>query len=214
MLKRAQESILAPSIAGMRVIPNGVDLTTFRPDGEAAPRPEPGIPRLMFAANGGAANPHKDFAAIRASVERLGGPVELVSVGGEQGTEELGRGIRIRHEPHQEPETLATLYRSADVYVHASAEESFSLTAAEALACGTPVVAASAGGITEVVDDERTGLIVSPADRDALAASLRRVLADPQMGDAAVADRGRFDRDRMVRDMHALCGEAMQAWRP
>jgi glycosyltransferase involved in cell wall biosynthesis len=126
------------------------------------------------------------------------------------------RSVRIRHEPELPGDRLAALYRSAIAYVHASAEESFGLTSAEALACGTPVVAASGGGLSEVVDDGITGFLHSPGDADGLAASLRRLIADPElrlrMG-ASAAERGAgFDRDRMVRDVHDFCTEAMEAW--
>jgi glycosyltransferase involved in cell wall biosynthesis len=217
MLDRARDSMLAPAIARARVIPNGIDLTIFRPDGEPAAWPEPKIPRLLFVANGGAANPHKDFATLRSAVRQLDGPLELIAVGGDREVEDLGRGLRIRHEPHQPPERLAALYRSAVAYVHASAEESFSLTATEALACGTPVVAASAGGISEVVEHGLTGFVHAPGDAHALATSARRLLSDHglrgRMSAAATQRRPRLDRDRMVRDMHALCAEAMERFR-
>jgi glycosyltransferase involved in cell wall biosynthesis len=216
VLDRAQKSILAPAITSARVIPNGIDLEAFTPAGESGPGPDPGTPRLVFAANGGAGNPYKDFATLRSAIQRLDGPLELVSVGGERGSEELGRGIRIRHEPRQGPDELAALYRSAVAYVHASAEESFGLTAAEALACGTPVVAASAGGITEVVDDGSTGFIHEPGDAQGLASSIRRLLNDhslrERLGTAAVQRSSSFGRDQMVRDMHTLCAEAIERW--
>ena len=214
MLDRVQRSLMAPAIVEARVIPNGVDLTTFCPEGPRAPRTE-GTPRLVFAANGGSANPHKDFKTLRAALRRLPGPVELISVGGRSGLEDLGGGIRIRHEPYQPPERLAAIYRSAEAYVHASAEETFCLTAAEALACGTPVLAASAGGLGEVVDHGRTGVLVAPGDERALAAAMQRLLDDPRlrsrMSASAAAGRDRFDRDRMVHDIHALCADALDA---
>jgi glycosyltransferase involved in cell wall biosynthesis len=214
---RARKSLLAPAIESARVIPNGIDLGVFRADGDSARWPDAETPRLAFVANGGANNPYKDFASLRSAIRELDGPLELVSVGGERRVEDLGRGIRIRHEPRQRPEDLAALYRSAAAYVHASSEESFSLTAAEALACGTPVVAASRGGISEVVDDRITGFLHRPGDVKGVASSLRRLLTDPalrrRMQAAAVERRARFDRDRMVRDMHALCAEAVETWR-
>jgi glycosyltransferase involved in cell wall biosynthesis len=215
MLDRAQRSLMASAIGEARVIPNGVDLETFSPDGPRAAR-SADTPRLVFAANGGSANPHKDFASLRMAVQRIGGPIELVSVGGKSAIEELGGGVRIRHEPYQGPEQLAALYRSADAHAHAAAEESFCLSAAEALACGTPVVAASGGAIGEVVDHERTGLLVSPGDVEGLSAALRRLLGRPeirlQMSANARSARRRFDRDRMVRDIHALCADALAVW--
>jgi glycosyltransferase involved in cell wall biosynthesis len=216
MLDRARESMLAASIEGARVVPNGVDLQTFRPDGEADPPAEAGIPRVVFAANGGAANPHKDFATLRSAVRELDGPLEIVAVGGDRRDEVLGDGILIRHEPRMSPERLASLYRSAVAGIHASAEESFGLAAAESLACGTPVVAASAGGISEVVDDGVTGFVHSPGDAAGVASSLRSLLDQPALRErlsaAAVGARERFDRERMVREMHRLCSEAMNGW--
>jgi glycosyltransferase involved in cell wall biosynthesis len=214
MLERAQQSMLASAIVRSRVIPNGIDLSVFNPGGPREPRPDPGTPQLVFAANGGAANPHKDFATLRAAIARLNRPAELVSVGGETGYEELGDGIGIRHLAARRPEALAALYRSADAYVHAADEESFCLTAAEALACGTPVVAASTGGISEVVQDGVSGFVVGPGRADGIAAALGRLLADGELRErvcAAAAERGRrFDSDTMVRDMHTLCVEALE----
>jgi len=214
---RARESLLAPAIESARVIPNGVDLRIFRPDRDPARWTPDETPRLVFAANGGAGNPYKDFATLRSAIQRLDGPLELVSVGGGHRVDDLGGGVRIRHVPRQEPGDLAALYRSAAAVVHASAEESFSLVAAEALSCGTPVVAASGGGISEVVEDGVTGFLHEPGDIEGVAASVRRLTKDPiirrGMAAAAVERRDRFDRDRMVREMHALCAEALWAWR-
>jgi glycosyltransferase involved in cell wall biosynthesis len=48
----------------------------------------------------------------------------------------------------------------------------------EALAVGTPVLATSAGGVGEVVEHERNGLLVEPGDADALARAMNRYFAD------------------------------------
>jgi len=48
----------------------------------------------------------------------------------------------------------------------------------EAMACSTAVVASAVGGIPEVVDDGKTGLLVPPGDEDALAAALTELVAD------------------------------------
>jgi glycosyltransferase involved in cell wall biosynthesis len=215
LLERAEQSLLAPAIAGADIIPNGVDLDVFRSEGPSDAR-VPGVSRLLFVANGGSANPYKDFATIRRALGELRDPVELLAVGGGEEREEREGGSVIRHLARRDPASLAALYRSADLYVHAASAESFSLTAAEALACGTPVAAASAGGIGEVVDRGRTGLLVPPGDSGELAAAITRLLDDTSLRErmarqAATEARDRFDQRRMVSDLHRACERAAGA---
>ncbi|HEX6548127.1 MAG TPA: glycosyltransferase family 1 protein [Candidatus Dormibacteraeota bacterium] len=73
---------------------------------------------------------------------------------------------------------LAAAMASADVLVFPSATETLGLVALEAMAAGTPVVAAAAGGLAEVVEDGRTGLLFPPDDAAAAAGSIRRLLED------------------------------------
>jgi D-inositol-3-phosphate glycosyltransferase len=94
---------------------------------------------------------------------------------------------------------LADFYRAADALVLPSRSESFGLVAAEAQACGLPVVAARVGGLAHVVDDGRSGLLVEgwgPADH---AAALARVLDDPalahSLSEGAIAWSERFSWD-------------------
>ena len=68
-------------------------------------------------------------------------------------------------------------------------EEPFGLVAAEAMMRGTAVVASRTGGLTEIIEDERTGVLVRPGDTNALAQALIRLLSDralcEQMGERA-----------------------------
>ncbi|HEY1358357.1 MAG TPA: glycosyltransferase [Thermoleophilaceae bacterium] len=209
LLERAKRSLLAPAIAEARVIPGAVDLGVFEPgdrNGGGDGR------RLLYVSHGGADNPYKDFATIREAFSRLQGPAELVVVGGaKEASERVGENRLIRHLPYVDsPAELASLYRDADIYVHAAPEESFCLTAAEALACGTPVVAAAGGGVREVVEHGRTGFVTDPGDSRALADALGRLMDRPelraQMAAAGVAAaRERFDARGVVADLHAWC---------
>jgi glycosyltransferase involved in cell wall biosynthesis len=70
-------------------------------------------------------------------------------------------------------------YRDADVFVLPSQNENFGNTAAEAVACGTPVLVTDRCGIAPIVD-QRAGLVV-PHDCDALEAGLTRILDDPAL---------------------------------
>jgi glycogen synthase len=81
-------------------------------------------------------------------------------------------------------EVVKQLYSHAAVFACPSVYEPFGLINLEAMACETPVVASAVGGIVEVVEDGKTGILVPPARPDELASALRRVLADPGMARA------------------------------
>lgn len=75
------------------------------------------------------------------------------------------------------PQVMAAL----DLCVCAAVREPLGLTAAEALAMGTPVVAARSGGLPEMVHDEQTGLLVEPASPAELARAVVRMLTDREL---------------------------------
>jgi len=79
-------------------------------------------------------------------------------------------------------EELPAVYASAAVCVVPSRFEAFGYTCVEAMACGRPVVASRVGGLAEIVEHEREGLLVAPEDPDALAAAVIRLLGDPDLG--------------------------------
>ena len=85
-------------------------------------------------------------------------------------------------------EELAQHYSAARIAVVPSLYEGFGLPAAEAMACGTPVIATTGGALPEVVGD--AGLLVPPRNADALAAAIRQLLHDEQaqqrMGEAGI----------------------------
>jgi glycogen synthase len=76
-------------------------------------------------------------------------------------------------------DVVTQLYSHAAVFVCPSVYEPFGLINLEAMACQAPVVASAVGGIVEVVEDGKTGLLVPPARPDALASAIRAVLDDP-----------------------------------
>jgi glycosyltransferase involved in cell wall biosynthesis len=92
---------------------------------------------------------------------------------------------------------------AADVFCLSSVWEAVSLAAQEAVSLGVPVVATAVGGIGELIEDGRTGLLVPPRNPEALARALRSVLDDPVMA-AERAELARkyhevnFGLDRML----------------
>jgi glycosyltransferase involved in cell wall biosynthesis len=75
--------------------------------------------------------------------------------------------------------SLRLAYGASDVVVVPSRRESFCQVASEAQACGRPVVAFAEGGLTDVVDDRKTGALAAPSDPLSLAAMLNWTLSDP-----------------------------------
>jgi glycosyltransferase involved in cell wall biosynthesis len=75
-------------------------------------------------------------------------------------------------------------YAAADAYVGPSLEDTFSLPAAEAMACGLPVIVSAAAGVSEIVTDGVDGLILAdPRDATTLAAMVRRLYEDGELRD-------------------------------
>lgn len=82
---------------------------------------------------------------------------------------------------------------AADVVVLPSHEEPLGLTVMEAMAHGRVAIGSRVGGIPEMIEHERTGLLVDPGQPDQLAAALRRMLTDPAVEDWATRARQRFE---------------------
>jgi glycosyltransferase involved in cell wall biosynthesis len=119
---------------------------------------------------------------------RLGRPASLVLLGGHPGewegehpietVERLGaEGVFLAgwHEQHELPAFLS----AADVLALASAREQFGQVIVEAMACGLAPIAVDCFGPAEIIDDGRSGWLVAPDDRRALADALLQALSDP-----------------------------------
>jgi glycosyltransferase involved in cell wall biosynthesis len=168
---------------------NGVATDIFRPDPEARARlraelrvgaetplfmtvarlePEKGIEHLLEAA---ARLRHRAPAARFAVVGAGELRAELEARAAALGTSDTVRFLGARTD-------VPALLAAADVYVHPSLFEALPMSILEAMAVGLPAVATDVGGVREIVAHEQTGLLVSPACADALAAAMARLL-DP-----------------------------------
>ena len=100
---------------------------------------------------------------------------------------------------HQEGPDLARALASADVFLNPSITEAFGNVTLEAMACGLPVVAASATGASNLVRDGETGTLVDPFDVDAYADALEAYARDPGLrqlhGEAGLAFARTMDWD-------------------
>lgn len=106
--------------------------------------------------------------------------------------ERLALGRRVTFTGKLSTEALREEYRRCTMLVQPSLYEGFGLPAAEAAACNTPVVATDVGAVREVVTPE-TGVLVPPAQPEALAAGIAEMLGDGRRREAL----GRAGRQRM-----------------
>jgi glycosyltransferase involved in cell wall biosynthesis len=152
------------------VTPNGID-DDLTPEGAVPDRP----PYLLFV--GGLQRRKDPVTAVRA-LAQVPDDLELVIVGPDRGegpavrraAEELGIADRVHVLDYVSREELLGLYRGAVALVFPSRYEGFGLPVLEAMASGTPVVAAATTAIPEVVGD--AGILVPPGDPEALAAGI------------------------------------------
>jgi alpha-1,6-mannosyltransferase len=168
-------------------VPLGVDLTTFHPrrrDSGVIVRERLGVPageRLVIYA--GRIAPEKRIdVALRAwpGVAALtGATLALVGDGPLiQRYQSLYGHSHVRWLPFERDRNrLAELLASADVYLAPGPIETFGLSALEALACGTPVLAVDAGGGAELVARSRAGAVYAPGSSDSLTSALASLLA-------------------------------------
>lgn len=226
LLEKTRGSILAPALADSRVIPYGIDLSRYHPGDRAAARAALGLPAearlLLFTAHAARRNPWKDYATLRAALERLaaqpGPPLLLVALGEAAPPERFGRA-EVRGVPFiNDPARVASYYQAADLYLHAARADTFPNTVLEALACGVPVVASAVGGIPEQVEAGVTGYLVPAADPEQLAARTQALLEDDalrtRMGRAAAETaQRRFALDRFVDDILSWYEQAQADWR-
>jgi len=166
----------------LRVVYNGIDTEVFRPGG---PR-EPG--RLIVCAN--TRDRKKGILYLLQALRLLKGEaVKLTIVDKGLPDNEFTLGLVksyglesvVTFTGHISPPELARHYASAQVSVTASLYEGFGFPAAEAMACGLPVVATTAGALPEVVAHGETGILVPPKDPPALAQAIRRLLFDDEL---------------------------------
>lgn len=204
---RLRREGIAPS--RIHVIPNGISLDRFASARE--PRP---IRTLLTVANLRKEKAHEVLFAALARIAPRHPSLRLRVAGDGPRAQELralaaslGVADRIAFLGHRED--VAALLAEADLFVLSSRSEAFPNSVVEAMAAGLPVVAAGVGGLVELVEPGRTGVLVPADDPASLASALDSLIASPerarQLGEAARAEIARrYSFDRMVRSFEEL----------
>jgi glycosyltransferase involved in cell wall biosynthesis len=211
----AARSGAARRSAKVRVVPTGIP--AIRSLARAEARATLGLPQDVLIAgvigrvelDKGCAEAAAALPAIRAAAPgallAFLGPVTSRSMGdGARGTAP-GAGsqsgaIRMLGERQE----AARFLPAFDLILHPSLHEALPRVLIEALAAGVPVVAAAVGGVPEVIEEGRTGLLVPPRDATALGVAAARLAADPDLRrrlgeNGRRAARQRFNFDTMLR---------------
>jgi glycosyltransferase involved in cell wall biosynthesis len=186
------------------VIPCGVDLTRFRPDGPSDERRR-GRRRVVVVSRlverKGIGNVIEALRAVPNTELIVAGGPPAAELDFDPEVRRLRRLIdhhgvadRVTLRGQVSRDDLPALLRSADVVVCVPWYEPFGIVPLEAMACGVPVVASAVGGLLDTVVDGRTGVHVPPRRPDLLGPVLARLLDEPdrrrKMG-AAGARRAR-----------------------
>lgn len=211
LMRRAEQSILAPAIVQGRVIANGVDVNLFRPHSRVEARVQLGLPSNAIVVLSVAAalnrNLLKGYVLMREATRRAalalpGRQVIFLAVGA-KASSEIYAGLEIHSVPfNRDPRIIAAYYQAADLYLHGARSDNFPTTVLEALACGLPVVATAVGGVPEQVngapvpnmqfeyngrvynqDDhaKANGIIVPPDDVNAMSHAIEYLLRNDRL---------------------------------
>jgi glycosyltransferase involved in cell wall biosynthesis len=174
--------------ARIKVVPCGVDLAAFRPDGPSEPR-DRDLFRIVTLSR---LVPRKGIADVVEALASIDG-AELIVAGGPPAAElardpeaqrlaalarERGVSSRVSLRGGVARAEVPALLRSADVVVCAPWYEPFGIVPLEAMACGTPLVVSAVGGLIDTVVDGVTGMHVHARAPEELALALQSLRAD------------------------------------
>jgi alpha-maltose-1-phosphate synthase len=174
------------------VIHNGIDPDRFKRTDRKDALAALGVraPYVLFV---GRITDQKGIFDLLAAAPHLPNDVQVVLCASAPDTPEIEERLRrtVPHHPNVHwinrmvpVDQVVQLYSHASVFVCPSVYEPFGLINLEAMACGTAVVASAVGGIVEVVEDGKTGILLPPSRPDELAAAIRRLLEDPALARA------------------------------
>jgi glycosyltransferase involved in cell wall biosynthesis len=181
-----------------------VDLDRFSPGSE---RVDSKILRVCYA---GSVDLRKGVVYLLRALRRLGTDASLTIVGAtgsrpmRQLVERESRGLDL----HMRPGDPVPAYRTADLFVLPTLEDGFGYVAAEAMACGLPVVVTDACGAAEWVVEGKTGWIVPVRSTDAIA----EVLNTARSRKSELPAMGAEAREAVVSRMRMRPVEAYTAW--
>lgn len=215
----------------IEVIPNGIDLKRFTENQSdettADVRTRLGVQRPFLVGAVGSMLPikgHEDFVRAAAIIARQRSDVDFVIVGDDEARNRDHRrrieqlitdlGIDDAVKLVNWTDELSQFYHALEIFVSSSHSEAFGLSIVEAMASSLPVVATASEGAMEIIEDNRTGVLVPIGDATAIAmaivtlvdnASMRKRLGEQASEDAVQ----RFGLERMIDAVETVYREAL-----
>ena len=201
--------------AACRVVPNFIrDLPAPPPEDDSQLTDLPREPFILYF---GDVTVDKGAVRLAEAYRSLENPPPLVLVGRcfLEEVANLPGVVALGPMPHRY--AIEVLRRSLFTVVPSILPETFGLVALETAAAGKPIVASAIGGLTDVVVDGETGLLVGPGDSEGLTAAMARLLADSrlreQMGEAAERRAADFVPEAVVPRFESAYEQALEARR-
>ncbi len=222
---QARKSIVC---AGSRieVIPNGLDLTVYKPVDQSMARSLFSLPRhkhiVLFGAASPTGEPRKGYHLLVEALDQLARkyPIDrmcVVMFGQSEGVPSSLSGfpVHVIGTLHDDV-SLAALYSSADVLVVPSLQDNLPNTVAEAMACGTPCVAFNVGGMSDLIQHRMNGYLAAPFDTTDLARGIAELTIDrkearPMRQAARKTAETMLDQEMMAKQYLALYRDLVRA---
>jgi L-malate glycosyltransferase len=203
----------------VRVVPNGIDVGAYTPADHDRP-----IRRIVTVANLRPEKAHDVLFEAAALVLRRYPDAEFIVAGDGPRRQELealaqAQGIASRVQFMGHADDVPALLASSDLFVLPSRSEAFPNSVLEAMATALPIVATRVGGIVELVDNQRTGVLVPPDDARALGHAMLDLIQwrshAVRLGRAARAQvESRYSWERMIASFEHLYIEQLNAHAP
>jgi glycosyltransferase involved in cell wall biosynthesis len=169
----------------IEVIPNAIDVSIFKPGGEKVDN------RLLYV---GRIEEYKGLHVLLKSLRLVRVPVELLIIGPMVGDSHYHKKImllmselnsktshKVVYLGPKKSRELLQYYQSASIVIVPSLSESFGNVILESLACETPVIASSVGGIPEIINSYENGILVPPNNEVKLAEAIQYMLSDKDL---------------------------------
>lgn len=193
----------------IRVIPNGIDTKKFTP-GEFRGN-KIGKIKVLFCGN---LSRKKGIGFIPEILNHVSSNIELVYTAGLRGSNKFINHPRATSIGRIKYSDMPSLYNGVDILLFPTVREGFGLAAAEAMACGLPIVATDCSALPELVDNKKGGFLCLPGDAESFAEKINVLAESPGMRkEMGEYNRSKIEKeftlDRMVNEYKNLFEEVL-----